>query len=84
MAPLPPIAEQSLGWHNRVRLPRDHYVRIDSCDYSVDPAVIGRMVDVRAGLGQVTVTCDGRLVACHDGPVAHQTVTDPVHRRPPM
>jgi hypothetical protein len=81
MAPLPPIAESSLGWHNRIRLPRDHYVRIDTCDYSVDPAVIGRMVDVRADLGQVTVTCEGRLVACHDRSwVAHQTVTDPAHK----
>lgn len=81
MAPLPPIAEQTLGWRNRIRLPRDHYVRIDSCDYSVDPAVIGRMVDVRADLGRVTVTCDGRLVACHDRSwVAHQTLTDPEHK----
>ncbi len=81
MAPLPPIAESALGWHNRIRLPRDHYVRIDTCDYSVDPAVIGRMVDVRADLGQVTVTCEGRMVACHDRSwVAHQTVTDPAHR----
>ena len=81
MAPLPPIAESSLGWHNRIRLPRDHYVRIDTCDYSVDPAVIGRMVDVRADLGQVTVTCEGRMVACHDRSwVAHQTVTDPGHK----
>jgi transposase len=81
MAPLPPIAESSLGWHNRIRLPRDHYVRIDTCDYSVDPAVIGRVVDVRADLGQVTVTCDGRLVACHDRSwVAHQTLTDPEHK----
>src|ERR1039458_9239640 len=81
MAPLPPIAESSLGWHNRIRLPRDHYVRIDTCDYSVDPAVIGRMVDVRADLGQVTVTCEGRLAACHDRSwVAHQTVTDPAHK----
>jgi hypothetical protein len=81
MAALPPIAEASLGWHNRIRLPRDHYVRIDTCDYSVDPAVIGRMVEVRADLGQVTVTCDGRLVACHERSwVAHQTVTDPAHK----
>ncbi|HEY5988074.1 MAG TPA: IS21 family transposase [Streptosporangiaceae bacterium] len=81
MAPLPPIAESSLGWHNRIRLPRDHYVRVDTCDYSVDPAVIGRRVDVRADLGQVTVTCEGRLVACHDRSwVAHQTVTDPAHK----
>jgi transposase len=81
MAPLPPITESSLGWHNRIRLPRDHYVRIDTCDYSVDPAVIGRMVDVRADLGQVTVTCEGRLVACHDRSwAAHQTLTDPAHK----
>jgi Helix-turn-helix domain len=81
MAPLPPIAESALGWHNRIRLPRDHYVRVDTCDYSVDPAVIGRMVDVRADLGQVTVTCEGRLVACHDRSwAAHQTLTDPAHK----
>jgi transposase len=81
MAPLPPIAESSLGWHNRIRLHRDHYVRVDTCDYSVDPAVIGRQVDVRADLGQVTVRCEGRLVACHDRSwVAHQTVTDPAHK----
>jgi len=81
MAALPPIAESSLGWHNRIRLPRDHYVRLDTCDYSVDPAVIGRMVDVRADLERVTVTCDGRLVACHDRSwVADQTVTDPAHK----
>lgn len=81
MAPLPPIAESALGWHNRIRLPRDHYVRVDTCDYSADPAVIGRMVDVRADLEQVTVTCEGRLVACHDRSwVAHQTVTDPAHK----
>ena len=81
MAPLPPITEASLGWHNRIRLPRDHYVRIDTCDYSADPAVIGRMVDVRADLDQVTVTCEGRLVAAHDQSwVAHQTLTDPAHK----
>jgi len=81
MAPLPPLAESSLGWHNRIRLPRDHYVRLDTCDYSVDPAVIGRIVDVRADLDQVTVTCDGRLVAAHDRSwVAHQTLTDPAHK----
>ena len=81
MAPLPPVTESSLGWHNRIRLPRDHYVRLDTCDYSVDPAVIGRMVDVRADLDQVTVTCEGRLAARHDRSwVAHQTVTDPAHK----
>jgi hypothetical protein len=82
MAPLPPVAESSLGWHNRIRLPRDHYVRIDTCDYSVDPAVIGRWVEVRAGLDRVTVMCEGRLAGCHDRCwVAHQTITDPGHRQ---
>ncbi len=44
--------------------------------------MIGRMVDVRADLDRVTVTCDGRLVACHDRSwVAHQTVTGPEHKK---
>ena len=41
MLSLPPVAP-SIGWRTRVRLPRDHYVRLDSNDYSVDPAVVGR------------------------------------------
>ncbi|WP_425265109.1 Mu transposase domain-containing protein [Streptomyces regalis] len=28
---------------------RDHYVRVDTGDYSVDPAAIGGMVTVRCG-----------------------------------
>ena len=31
----------------RLRLPRDHYVRLDTNDYSVHPAVIGRRIEVR-------------------------------------
>ncbi len=42
MLALPPVAP-SLGWVNRVRLGRDYYVRVDSSDYSVDPAMIGRL-----------------------------------------
>jgi hypothetical protein len=34
-------------------LPRDHYVRLDSNDYSVHSAVIGRKVEVGADLGCV-------------------------------
>lgn len=44
---LPPAAP-AVGWRNRVRLPRDYYVRIASNDYSVDPAVVGRFVDLVA------------------------------------
>jgi hypothetical protein len=49
-------------------------------DYSVDPSVIGRTVEITAGLEEVTVTCAGRLVARHLRCwAAHQSITDPAH-----
>jgi len=79
MLPLPPVAPV-VGWVNRVRLGRDYYVRIDSSDYSVDPAVIGRFVDVTANLFRVEVRHEGRIVAAHDRVWARgMTITDPVH-----
>ncbi|WP_114422859.1 IS21 family transposase [Nocardioides houyundeii] len=79
MLPLPPVAPV-VGWTNRVRLGRDYYVRLDSSDYSVDPALIGRFVDVTADLRQVQVSHDGRVVARHDRVWARgQTITDPAH-----
>ena len=79
MLPLPPVAP-AVGWVNRVRLGRDYYVRVDSSDYSVDPAVIGRFVDVTADLARVEVRHEGRLVAAHDRVWARgMTITDPVH-----
>ena len=79
MLPLPPVAP-AVGWFNRVRLGRDYYVRVDSNDYSVDPAVIGRFVDVHADLAKVEVHHEGRLVATHDRVWARgMTITDPVH-----
>lgn len=79
MLPLPPVPP-AVGWVNRVRLGRDYYVRIDSSDYSVDPAVIGRFVDVHADLAQVQVRHEGRLVAAHDRVWARgMTITDPAH-----
>ena len=79
MLPLPPIPLH-LGWRNRIRLGRDYYVRIDTCDYSVDPTVIGRMVDVCADLERVKVRAEGRVVADHPRLWARgATVTDSVH-----
>jgi hypothetical protein len=79
MLPLPPVAP-TVGWVNRVRLGRDYYVRLDSNDYSVDPSVIGRFVDVTADLSQVQVRHQGRLVASHDRVWARgMTITDPPH-----
>jgi transposase len=79
MLDLPPVAPVT-GWRMSARLPRDYYVRVDSNDYSVDPCVIGRNVEVAAGLEEVAVTCQGRLVARHPRCwAAHQSITDPGH-----
>jgi hypothetical protein len=64
MRALPP-RPLHLGWHQRVRLARDYYVRLDTNDYSVDPRVIGRLVDVSGDLERVRVRVEGRLVAEH-------------------
>ena len=81
MLPLPPVPLH-LGWRERVRLGRDYYVRLDTSDYSVEPAAIGRMVDVSADLDRVRVRLDGRLMADHARVWARGvTVTDDVHRR---
>jgi hypothetical protein len=79
MLSLPPIAPVT-GWRRSLRLPRDHYVRLDSNNYSVHPAVIGRGVEIRADLERVQAFCDGRLVADHPRCWArHQTISDPGH-----
>lgn len=76
LPPVPPV----VGWANSLRLARDHYVRLDSNDYSVHPAVIGRRIEVRADLHRVRVFCEGKVVADHERAWAkHQTLSDPVH-----
>ena len=76
LPPVPPVT----GWRHGSRLPRDHYVRLDSNDYSVHPSVIGRRIEVTVDLDRVRVACDGQAVAGHDRIWArHQTITDPAH-----
>jgi Mu transposase-like protein/integrase-like protein len=79
MLALPPVAPAT-GWCSSLRLPRDHYVRLDSNDYSVHPTGIGRRVLVRAELDRVQAFCDGELLADHERIwAAHQTISDPDH-----
>jgi len=79
MGVLPPLAP-AVGTSHRVRLGRDYYVRIAGNDYSVNPTVIGRFVDVHAGLQEVVVSCAGELVATHRRCWARgRTITDPAH-----
>ena len=79
MTVLPPHPPAT-GLQTRVRLGRDYYIRLDSNDYSVDPRVIGRLVDVTATLTRVIVVCEGETVADHARSWARATVvTDPAH-----
>jgi transposase len=79
MLPLPPVAPV-MGWRTSTRLARDHYVRLDSNDYSVHPAVIGRRIEIVADLDRVKVFSEGRVAADHARAWAwHQTITDPDH-----
>lgn len=79
MVALPPI-RPAVGLTNRVRLARDYYVRVDGNDYSVNPRVIGRFVDVIATPEVVAASCDDQIVATHARCWGHgRTITDPDH-----
>jgi transposase len=92
MLALPPVAPLTC-WSLTTRLPRDHYVRLGSNDYSVHPSAIGQRVAVSADLTTVRVTvpaatrrpgyagqAERELVAEHERCWArHQTITDPAH-----
>ena len=82
MGVLPPIDVATIGWRNSLVLPRDHYVRLDSCDYSVHPGAVGQRVEVSADLDTVRVRRGGVLVAEHPRCWARQqSITDPAHRQ---
>jgi transposase len=79
MTPLPSVGPQ-VGLAHRIRLARDYYVRVDANDYSIDPSVIGRFVDVVASPTLVEAFCEGQLVARHVRSWARRgVVTDPAH-----
>ena len=79
MLALPPVGP-AVGWRISTRLPRDHYVRLDSNDYSVHPVAVGRRIEVTADLGRVRIWWQGNLVADHARIWAkHQTISDPEH-----
>jgi transposase len=76
----PVLPEVSLRFGTRV--PRDHYIRVDTNDYSVNPRFVGRRVEVRVSLNTVVVTCDGTVVGEHQRCLAkHQVILHPDHAR---
>ena len=63
-----------------VRLPRDHWVRVGTCDYSVHPKAIGRRVEVRVDPAEVVITLAGEVVGRHRRSFAkHRSITDSDH-----
>lgn len=79
MLRLPPVLPDP-AFRTTTRVPRDHWVRVLGSDYSVQPRAIGRMVEVRADLDEVIITCAGEVVGRHARSlVRHRTVTDPAH-----
>jgi hypothetical protein len=81
MLAFPPVMPD-VRWRASTRLPRDHFVRIDTNDYSVNPRYVGRRVDIAMSLDQITVTCGGVEIARHRRCLAkHQTLIDPEHAR---
>lgn len=79
MMAFPPVAPDP-ALRFAVRLPRDHWVRVGTCDYSVHPRAVGRRVEVRADLEEVVARMGTVVVARHRRSWApHRTITDPAH-----
>lgn len=80
MLTLPPV-DPPAWWRMQIRIGRDHYVRVDTNDYSVHPDAIGRTVTVLTDNDEVIALAPGGvIVARHPRCWArHQTITDPDH-----
>ena len=83
MAPLL-AREPDLDERIVLRVPADPHVRVDTNDYSLDPALVGRRVEVRVSQRQITaVALDSGELACqHERSFAkHRTITALEHAR---
>ena len=82
MAALPAPPDVDRRWV--LRVPPDPFLRFDTCDYSLDPALVGRRVEIRVDERQITaVTLDTGEIACrHPRSFAkHRTITALEHAR---
>lgn len=83
MAPLPEqLPDTDRRWV--LRVPPDPYVRFDGCDYSLDPDLVGRRVEVRIADREVLAAAldTGELACRHPRSFArHRTITSLEHAR---
>ena len=83
MAPLP-AAPPDVDRRWVIRVPPDPFVRVDTNDYSLDPALVGRRVEVRVGQREVLAAAlDTGEIACrHQRSFAkHRMITALEHAR---
>ena len=81
-----PLPEQSPDTDRRwvLRVPADPFLRFDTCDYSLDPALVGRKVEARVGDREVVAVAldTGEVAARHVRSFArHRTVLALEHAR---
>ncbi len=81
-----PLPERGRDTERRwvLRVPPDPHVRVDTNDYSLDPALVGRRVEIRVDQGEITrVALDTGELACrHQRLFAkHKTITALEHAR---
>ena len=65
------------------RVAAQPYLRVDTNDYSLDPRLVGRRVEVRVSQAEITAVAldSGELAGCHRRRFArHLTFTDPGHQ----
>jgi transposase len=83
MAPLPEaMPDTARRW--AIRVPPDPHLRVDTNDYSLDPTLVGRRVEVTIDQQHVTaVALDTGELACHHARVfaRHRTITALEHAR---
>ncbi len=83
MARLPAqMPDTARRWATRV--PPDPYLRIDTNDYSLDPRLVGRRVEVRVDQHEIrAIVLDTGEVACQHARVfaKHRTITALEHAR---
>jgi hypothetical protein len=81
-----PLPERGLDLDERIviRVPADPHVLVDTNDYSLDPALVARRVEVRISERQITAVCldTGELACRHQRSFAkHRTITALEHAR---
>jgi hypothetical protein len=67
-----------------MNVPPDPYLRFDTKNYSLDPALVGRRVEVRVSQREITAVAlgSGELAARHERSFAeHRTITALEHGR---